>query len=57
VQSGNPQAAVVWQLRQTGAVAGPPVRTGTAASVAGTFELSLPGDSVTTLVMTTPASD
>jgi hypothetical protein len=57
VKSGNPQAAVVWQLHQAGSVAKPPVRKGTATSVAGTFKLSLPGDSVTTLVMTTLASD
>ena len=55
-ESGSPQAAVVWQLRQAGPVAGPPVRKGTVTSVAGTFKLSLPGDSVTTLVMTTRAS-
>jgi hypothetical protein len=54
--SGSSQAAVAWQLHQTGTVAGPPVRVGTATAVNGVFALSLPGDSVTTLVMTSPAS-
>jgi hypothetical protein len=54
--SGSSQAAVAWQLHQTGTVAGPPVRVGTVTAVNGVFALSLPGDSVTTLVMTSPAS-
>jgi hypothetical protein len=53
MQSANPQAAVVWQLHQTGAVPKPPVRKGTVTSEAGIFKISLPGDSVTTMVMTT----
>jgi hypothetical protein len=53
VASSNPQSAVVWQLHQTGPVAAPPVRKGTATSEAGNFKVTLPGDSVTTMVMTT----
>jgi hypothetical protein len=50
------RSAAVWQLHQTGSVAAPPVRKGTATSVAGKFKLTLPANSVTTLVMTTPTS-
>ena len=53
VDSNNPQSAVVWQLHQTTPVAGPPVKKGTATSEAGNFKIYLPGDSVTTMVMTT----
>jgi hypothetical protein len=53
VGSGSPPAAVLWQLQQTGPVAGPPVNQGTVASAAGVFKLTLPADSVTTMVMTT----
>jgi hypothetical protein len=49
------QEAKVWQLHQTGPVAKPPVREPTITSAAGEFKLSLPGDSVTTLVMTAAA--
>ena len=56
VHSGNPQAAVIWQLHQTGPVTVGPVRKGTATSEAGHFTVSLPGDSVTTLVLTTLVS-
>jgi hypothetical protein len=52
VDSNNPQSAVVWQLHQTGPVAQPPLKKGTATSVAGNFKVELPGDSVTTMVMT-----
>ena len=57
VDSNNPQSAVVWQLHQTGPVAGPPVKKGTATSEAGNFKIYLPGDSVTTMVMTTLIDD
>ena len=57
VQNASPQAATVWQLHQTGATPSPPAKAGTAASLDGTFKVILPGDSVTTLVMTTQASD
>jgi hypothetical protein len=53
VESSNPQSAAIWQLHQTSAVAGPPVKKGTATSEAGNFKIYLPGDSVTTMVMTT----
>jgi Glycosyl hydrolases family 39 len=53
VQSDNPQAAVVWQLHQTGVLPKPPVKKGTATSVAGNFKIYLPAHSVTTMVMTT----
>ena len=53
VDSDNPQSALVWQLHQTTPVARPPVKKGTATSVAGNFKVELPGDSVTTMVMTT----
>jgi hypothetical protein len=57
VDSNNPQSATVWQLHQTGPVAGPPVKKGSATSVAGNFKVTLPGDSVTTMVMTTLITD
>jgi hypothetical protein len=47
------QSAVLWQLHQTTPVAKPPVKKGTATSEAGLFTIELPGDSVTTMVMTT----
>jgi len=53
VNSNNPQSAVVWQLHQTTPVAQPPLKKGFATSVAGNFKISLPGDSVTTMVMKT----
>jgi hypothetical protein len=53
VDSNNPQSAAVWQLHQTTPVAGPPVKKGTVTSEAGNFKVYLPGDSVTTMVMTT----
>jgi hypothetical protein len=53
VDSSNPQSAAVWQLHQTTPVAEPPVKKGTATSEAGNFKIYLPGDSVTTMVMTT----
>ncbi|HEX4091721.1 MAG TPA: hypothetical protein VHZ33_23655 [Trebonia sp.] len=53
VQSDNPQSAEVWQLDQTGVLPKPPVKKGTATSEAGNFKISLPADSVTTMVMTT----
>ncbi len=53
VDSSNPQSAVVWQLHQTKPVAGPPVRKGSATSEAGNFKIFLPGESVTTMVMST----
>jgi len=53
---GNQQSAVIWQLHQTGSVAEPPVRKGTVTSATDTFKLTLPANSVTTLVMTTLAS-
>ena len=51
-EGDNLRAAVLWQLHQTGALPGPPVRKGTATSVAGIFKLALPADSVTTMVLT-----
>jgi hypothetical protein len=50
------QSAVVWQLHQTGPVAEPPVHKGTLTSATDSFKLTLPANSVTTLVMTTLAS-
>jgi hypothetical protein len=52
----NQQSAVVWQLHQTGSVAEPPVHKGTLTSATDSFKLTLPANSVTTLVMTTLAS-
>jgi hypothetical protein len=52
-EGDSPRTAVVWQLHQTGALPAPPVKRGTAISVAGLFRLDLPADSVTTLVLTT----
>jgi hypothetical protein len=57
VDSNNPQSAVVWQLHQTTPVAKPPVKKGSATSEAGNFKIYLPGDSVTTMVMTTLIDD
>jgi Glycosyl hydrolases family 39 len=52
----NQQSAVIWQLHQPGSVAEPPVRKGTVTSATDSFKLTLPANSVTTLVMTTLAS-
>jgi hypothetical protein len=50
---GSPRHAEVWQLHQTGRVTAAPVSKGTiAASASGTFTVTLPPDSVTTLVLT-----
>jgi hypothetical protein len=57
IRSGDPQAATVWQIHQTGVKPSPPANMGTAVSVDSTFDVLLPGDSVTTLVMTTLVSD
>ena len=57
VQSDNPQGATVWQLRQTRRTPTPPVNVGTVSSLDGTFKVTLPGDSVTTLIMTNQVSD
>lgn len=55
--AGSPRHAEVWQLHQTGKVTAAPVSKGTiAASASGTFTVTLPPDSVTTLVLTTPAA-
>ena len=51
-EGGSSRAAVLWQLHQTGPVPKPPVKKGTATSVAGIFKLDLPADSVTTMVLT-----
>jgi Glycosyl hydrolases family 39 len=56
VDGSSLRAAVVWQLHQTTPVAKPPVKKGTATSQAGIFSIELPGDSVTTMVMTTLTS-
>jgi hypothetical protein len=53
VNSGSPGAAEVWQLHQTGDTPTPPVKKRPVTSKAGVFTISLPADSVTTLVMTT----
>jgi hypothetical protein len=57
VQSGNPQAATVWQLHQTHVKPSPPANMGTVTSLDGVFKITLPGHSVTTLVMTTEVSN
>ena len=57
VQSDNPQGATVWQLRQTRRTPTPPVNVGTVSSLDGTFKVTLPGDSVTTLIMTNQVND
>ncbi len=56
VNSGSPQAAEVWRLRQTGPVARPPVREPAITSTDDEFKLALPAASVTTLVLTSSAS-
>ncbi len=56
VQSTNPQAATVWQLHQTHGTPSPPARVGTVSSLDGVFKITLPGYSVTTLVMTSQVS-
>ena len=54
--AGSPRHAQVWQLHQTGKVLAAPVSKGAiAASASGTFTVTLPPDSVTTLVLTAPA--
>jgi hypothetical protein len=50
--SGSPQAAEVWQLHQTGDTPAPPVEKPPVTGKAGVFTVSLPADSVTTLVLT-----
>jgi hypothetical protein len=57
VDSNTPQSATVWQLHQTTPVAKPPVKKGKATSEGGNFKILLPGDSVTTMVMTTLIDD
>jgi hypothetical protein len=55
--TGSPRHAQVWQLHQTGKVPVAPVSKGTiAANGSGTFTVTLPPDSVTTLVLTAPAA-
>jgi Glycosyl hydrolases family 39 len=56
VNGSSLKSAALWQLHQTASVAKPPVKKGTATSAAGIFTLELPGDSVTTMVMTTLTS-
>jgi hypothetical protein len=55
-EGGSLRAAALWQLHQTGVLPKPPVKKGTATSVAGVFKLDLPAGSVTTLVLTTLAN-
>jgi hypothetical protein len=57
VSDSGRQQARVWRLHQTGPVAEPPVRQPTAVSTAGVFRLTVPGDSVTTLIVTAPAAE
>ena len=52
ITGSNFRAATVWQLSQTGATPSPPRKMGTTLSVKGTFDIQLPGGSVTTLVLT-----
>lgn len=56
VYDATQKGAVVWQLRQTGKSAKPPVKLGAILSVAGLFTINLPADSVTTLVLTNAVS-
>ncbi len=57
VQSDNPQTATVWQIHQTGVTPSPPAKIGTVSSLVGAFKVTLPGDSVTTLVVTPGIND
>jgi Glycosyl hydrolases family 39 len=52
INSALLREATVWQLNQTGVTPSPPRKVGTAVSVKGTFDVVLPGFSVTTLIMT-----
>lgn len=53
---GSPRHAEVWQLHQTGKVPAAPVSKGViAANATDTFTVTLPPNSVTTLVLTTAA--
>jgi hypothetical protein len=56
VQSNNPQSATVWQLHQTRVTPAPPAEIATASSMDGVFRVTLPGFSVTTLVISTLVS-
>jgi hypothetical protein len=53
VGTSSPLKAVVWQLHQTGPAPKPPVKTSTLTSATGIFKVTLPADSVTTLVIST----
>ena len=52
ITGANARAATIWQLTQPGVTPSPPRRLGTALSVKGTFDILLPSESVTTLVLT-----
>jgi hypothetical protein len=55
--AGSPRHAQVWQLHQAGKIPAAPVGKGTiAASASGTFTVTLPPDSVITLVLINPAA-
>jgi hypothetical protein len=55
IAGGIPVDAVIWQLHQTGPVPKAPAKAGTASSEGGVLRVSLPADSVTTLVVTQAA--
>ena len=57
VQTDSPKTATVWQIHQGGVTPSPPAKIATLSSVVGAFKVTLPGDSVTTLIVTTKVSN
>lgn len=57
VQGDKPQTATVWQINQSRVTPSPPAKVGTVSSLVGAFKVTLPGDSVTTLVVTEGIND
>ena len=57
VEGNTPQTAAVWQIHQTRETPSPPASIGTVSSLVGAFKVTLPGDSVTTLVVTPGIND
>jgi hypothetical protein len=56
VKNGGRLTAAAWQIDQTGETPSAPANVSTTTTTNGSFDLSLPADSVTTLVVTAPAS-
>jgi len=57
VQTDSPKTATVWQIHQGGVTPSPPAKIATLSSVVGAFKVTLPADSVTTIIVTTKVSN